>query len=373
MKRLTAALLVLFLLLPAGGCGGKKTEWDFAPELPGYGEPVRAENAYAGCFAIYRYENGDSLIRTDDGGAYLVTDAPPDGLKTSVTVVPRSPSKIYMAASAVMSFYEALDRIPDIRFSALEADGWSVDGARQAMERGEIVYAGKYREPDYELLLSGGCDLSVQSTMTEHVPKVREKLSEFGIPVLVDRSSYETHPLGRCEWVRVYAEIAGIPERGEEEFALQKAHFDALEEAGDSGKTVAFFYITASGKVVTRKSGDYITRMIEEAGGHNVFDFAGEDNALSSVTLDPEEFYLRAKDADIIIYNTNIGGELSSLDELIGKNELLSGFRAVKNGNVWIMGSSAYQEIMKTGVLLTDFHTVFFGLSGETVYLTRLR
>ncbi|MBR5681391.1 MAG: ABC transporter substrate-binding protein, partial [Clostridia bacterium] len=194
------------------------------PEIPGYGEPVRVPLDAAACFSILRYENGDSLILTSDSQAYLITDAQdgPDGLGSSVTVIPRAPGTVYMAASAVMCFWDAMDRLSDIRFSALEADGWTVENARAAMEKGEIVYAGKYREPDYELLLSGGCALSIQSTMSEHVPKVKEKLAEIGIPVFVDRSSYEPDPLGRCEWVKVYAEIAGCPETGEALFAEQK-------------------------------------------------------------------------------------------------------------------------------------------------------
>jgi iron complex transport system substrate-binding protein len=45
-----------------------------------------------------------------------------------------------------------------------------------------------------------------------------------------------------------------------------------------------------------------------------------------------EEFYATAKDADFIIYNSTIDGEISSLDELIAKNSLLADFKAVKNG-----------------------------------------
>ena len=370
---LLAAAILFSALLASCAAGGKKAAPE-PPEIPGYGEPVRVPNAAAECFSIWRYESGDSLILTDDGQTYLIYEgAAPADLPPSVTAIPLDPERVYMAASAVMSFWDALGKLPSVSFSALEADDWDIENARAAMERGEIVYAGRYREPDYELLLSGKCVLSVQSTMSEHVPKVREKLTELGIPVFVDRSSYEPAPLGRCEWVRVYAELTGVPELGDTLFAEQKAHFDALDASADSGKTVAFFYISASGKIVTRRSGDYITKMISLAGGHNVFDFEGEDNALSSVTLNPEEFYLRAKDADVIIYNANIGGEISSIDELIYKNDLLAGFRAVKNGDVWLMGSSAYQDTMKMGQILTDFHTVFFGSADEPVYLRKLK
>ena len=45
--------------------------------------------------------------------------------------------------------------------------------------------------------------------MIYHNPEVKEKLEEFGIPVLVEHSSYESHPLGRTEWVKALRRPAG--------------------------------------------------------------------------------------------------------------------------------------------------------------------
>lgn len=372
IKKLISVLLTAVMLANLCGCGQAPAASDTPQIIAGYGEPAKLENAYAKCFTIYEYGNGDAMITTSDGGAYLITDSAPAGLASNITVIPRSPDLIYLAASAVMCFYDALGRLSDIRFSATETDGWYIENARAAMENGDIIYAGKYREPDYELLLTQGCRLSIQSTMSEHVPKVREKLEELGIPVFVDRSSYEPHPLGRCEWIKVYARMAGCPELGDELFRQQKKHFDKLEKVEQSGLTAVFFYITSSGRIVTRKTGDYITKMIEMAGGKNVFDFIGDDNALSAVTLEPEQFCLHAKDADIIIYNCNISGDIHSIDELTAKDDLLKEFRAVRNGNVWCTGRSVYQDIMKTGDILTDLHTVFAGTGEETTYLYKI-
>ena len=371
MKRLLLWLLPAVLLLCVG-CAGEADPWDAAPSIPGYGEAVRIPSDTAACFVIYRWDNGDSWIATNDGQAYLIADAAPDGLDPAVTVIPHSPERIYMAASAVMCFWESLGRLGDIRFSALEADDWTLDGARDAMQAGRMRYAGKYREPDYEILLTGGCDLSIQSTMSEHVPKVKEKLRELGIPVFVDRSSYEADPLARVEWVKVYAEIAGCPEAGETLYAGQKAVFDRLTDAPPSGKTAVFFYITASGNFVTRKHGDYVSKMIELAGGENVFPFEGDDTALSSVTLSPEDFVLAAKDADIIFYNGTITGNPASIGELVSKNALLADFRAVKNGDVWCTEANLYQNIMKTGEILADFYTVFADTGESLTYLSKL-
>ena len=121
-----------------------------------------------------------------------------------------------------------------------------------------------------------------------------------------------------------------------------------------------FFYINNSGQAVTRKSGDYVTKMIELAGGENVFKNLGGDG-FSTVTMEMEEFYSTAKDADFIIYNSTIGGEISTVDELISKNSLIADFKAVKDGNVWCTRNNLYQETMKLGSVISDFNAVFTG------------
>ena len=83
-----------------------------------------------------------------------------------------------------------------ISLSGTKADGWYIDEAKEALESGAVSFAGKYNAPDYELILSKKCDLALESTMIYHNPEVKEKLEEFGIPVLVEHSSYESHPLG---------------------------------------------------------------------------------------------------------------------------------------------------------------------------------
>lgn len=55
-----------------------------------------------------------------------------------------------MAATAIMSLLDAVDAIDQVKFSGLNASGWYVEDAKKAMESGDMIYAGKYSEPDYE-------------------------------------------------------------------------------------------------------------------------------------------------------------------------------------------------------------------------------
>ena len=138
-------------------------------------------------------------------------------------------------------------------------------------------------------------------------------------------------------------------------------------------KTVAFFYITTTGTVNVRKSDDYVPRMIALAGGTYAFPDLSSGSALSTVNMTMESFYDGARDADLLIYNSTIDGELFTLDELLQKSAFLKDFKAVQNGNVWCTGKNLFQEPMGLGKLILDMHRVLTeDAPGELTYLHKL-
>ena len=112
--------------------------------------------------------------------------------------------------------------------------------------------------------------------------KVKEQLEKFGVPVLTDHSSYEKNPLGRTEWVKLYGLLTGHEKEAEEAFAAENEAFASIGEEEETGKTVAFFYITTNGEVNVRKSADYLPKMIELAGGKYIFDKLGDEDDVAS-------------------------------------------------------------------------------------------
>jgi len=320
------------------------------------------ELLYAEMFTVDYYEGGYARIVIADEDVFLVVPEGadvPDGLDEEVTVLQQPIENIYLVATSAMDFFCSLDALDSIRLSGTNASGWYIEAAQEAMEAGDILYAGKYSAPDYELILAENCGLAIESTMIYHNPEVQEKLEAFGIPVLVERSSYESHPMGRTEWMKLYAVLLGKEEEAEEIFNEQIARVQEVEASESLDKTVAFFYITSTGSVNVRKSNDYVAKMIELAGGTYIFDDLGEDDsAVSTVNMTMEEFYAQAIDADYIIYNSTIDGEIYTLDELYGKSALLADFKAVQEGNVWCTGKNLFQETTSLGDLIVEIHTI---------------
>lgn len=338
------------------------------------------ELLYADQFSVDYYNEDYALITIKDGGRFLVIPenaAVPKKIDEDIAVLQKPLDQIYLVATSAMDLFRAVGGIDCITLSGTDTDGWYIDEAKEAMERGDIVYAGKYNAPDYELILSSGCDLAVESTMIYHNPEVKERLEQFNIPVLVERSSYESHPLGRTEWMKLYGVLLGKEEQAQKVFGEQADKLESVLTEKNTGKTAAFFYISTNGYANVRKSGDYVSKMIGLAGGKYIFDDLGDgDNALSTMNMQMEEFYARAKDADFLIYNSAIDGELTTIDQLLAKSPLLADFKAVKEGNVWCTGKNLFQETTGLGVMIEDMHTMFMNEDDsltELTYMHRLK
>lgn len=384
-KRLLALLLAAAFLL--GACAPAQA----APQAPAQEPaPAEAEAAprveglrfveqlpldYALCFDAYRYEGDYWVLSVTDGRQYLVVPqgaAVPENCQDYI-VLQQPLDRIYLVATSAMALLRAIDGIGNVRLSGAKEEAWYIEEAAQAMERGDILYAGKYSEPDYELLTAQGCDLSLQSTMIYHNPQVMEKTEELGVPVFIDRSSYESHPLGRTEWMKLYGILLGKVELAQERFEEQARLVEELSDFPNTEKTVAFFYVTNSGTVSVRKSNDYLATMIQLAGGHYIFpDLGDAQSASSAVTLTMEEFYAGAKDADYLIYNATIDAALYSVEDLLDKSALFGDFKAVQEDKVWCTGKYLYQATDILGEMIRDIHIMLSGSGEEQTFIYHL-
>ena len=347
------------------------------------------ELSYAENFAVDYYEGGYKLLTTRLNGdrilivpkhqqvpedAEALVSPSAEGKPGKLIVLQEPVKNLYLVASSVMDMFAQLDSMDAISMCGLKEEDWYIPAAKQAMKDGTLLYAGKYSQPDYELLLSQNCSMAIENSMIYHTPEVMEKLEEFGIPTLVEYSSYEEHPLGRVEWVRFFGALLDQEEKADQLFEKQKEALKRVETEESTGKTVAFFYITSNGLVQVRQSTDYIPKMIELAGGKYVFENLGDpDSRRSTVNLQLEDFYDGAQDADFLVYNTTIDRQVQTLEDLLKKCSLLKDFKAVKNHQVWCTTEDMYQQSMSAGNLIEDFHRMLTGDDKETRYLYRLK
>ena len=336
------------------------------------------ELKYAENFQVDYYEGGYTMLLLPmEHTKFLVVPEgmeEPSGLEKDMIVLNRPIQNLYVVASSVMDMFQELDSLDTIAFSGQKEENWYIEGAKKAMQEGKMQYAGKYNQPDYERIVSGNCSLAIENMMISHAPEVKEKLNEFGIPVMIERSSYETHPLGRVEWVKFFGALLGKEKEAEQIFQKQEEILKKVTGEEKTGKTVAFFFVTSNGMIQVRQSNDYIPKMIELAGGTYVFSDLGEDSTKrSTINMQVEEFYNGAKDADFLIYNSSIDGGVKNLEQLLEKCDVLKDFKAVKEGNVWCTTNNMYQQSLSIGYLMEDIYKMLREKESQMQYLYPLR
>lgn len=321
--------------------------------------------SYATQFSVQRSEYYDLITIVDSGRFLLVKENSPIpvGCPEDVVILQQPLDHIYLVASSVVDLYRQLGCLEQVSLLGIKEENLYIEEAVQALQQGRIVYAGKYSAPDYELILQEGCDLAIENTMIYHNPQVKEKLEQLGIPVWVERSSYENHPLGRMEWIRLYGILMGKEQEADAFFTEQIDRITPILDTEATECKVAYFSINSNGVVNVRKPNDYIAKMIALSGGSYALSELSveEDNALSTMNMQMEEFYVAAKDADILIYNSTIEGEIVNLQDLLDKNPLFADFSALQTGNLYCTSRDFFQESTGLAFFMEDLYAVCHG------------
>ena len=256
MRRLPRALLTLLAVLTLCACGDKAQDGSNGEDAAVAWDELSFDKTmpldYAAQFSVsYSGDDYKRITIGQDQEFLLVTEgaAVPGGVPEGVTILQQPLDEIYLVASAAMDSFAQLDAVDSIRFSGRKESDWYIEQAKEAMSAGDMLYAGKYSEPDYELILSQGCDLVLENTMIYHSPEVIEQFETLGIPVLVEMSSYESEPFGRMEWVKLYGALIGKENEAAALFEEKMDSVSGILGAAPTGKTVTFFYVTSSGAV----------------------------------------------------------------------------------------------------------------------------
>ena len=379
---LLAAGLCLAAALTACSRHDARVEIEAKPAVPEKLKTVKPE--FATQFFIETYAGGYKRVHIEGEDEYILT---PEGAQENdlgfknARVIRTPVRRVYVAASSAMDLFLRLGALDAAAACSTPADDFANPEVAARIRSNKIRFVGKYGAPDYETLLALRCDLALESTMIYHAPKTKEQLQRLVAPALVERANYENEPLGRLEWIKVYGALLGKEAEADAIFEEQRAEVDAIAaklraRTDRAPKRVAFFYLASNGCVNVRKPGDYLSKMIETAGG--TYALANlklpNDDALSTVNIDWEDFYREAVDADVLIYNGSIDSGLSTLDGLVAKNELFKDFKAVKEGNVWRANMNLYQESSGTARAVADLYAAINGdETRETTFLERLQ
>ena len=331
-KKRFLALMLVFTLLAAtftmGGCGTGNTTSQY----------------YKGGYKLLTITNRDedTAIVAKQSKILLVPEgmSTPSGLDADTLVLKTPVTNLLVSSTPVTSLMNASNCLSNISQVTYDKDSWYIDGVKKAFDDGKLTYVGDYKAPDYETIIAGAPTLAIYSTMLTSKPDVAEKFKELGINYILDQSTYEENPLGRVEWAKFYAALCNEEDAATTMYNAQAAYVDTLSKAEKTGKSVAVFYITSKGKLYVRNAGDYLTQMVNMAGGEYIFSDLNTDKT-GTQEMNIESFYEKAKEA-------------------------------VKDGNVWCTTPDFFQIADTIGSMINDIN-LMLNADANTTELTYLK
>ncbi len=299
-----------------------------------------------------------------------LADLPSYGTKIKVPVENIvSLSCVYTRAFFELDYMHAVKAVDQVRHHYLP-EVW------KAFEEGEIQEISTDNQMNIERLMELSPD-AIFSYHSDNGNDIYSKLSKAGIPVVFCTAFLEDHPLGKAEWIKLFAQFVGKEKEAEALFSKISQDYlnlkDRLKIPNVKQKTV-FCNAPYSDKWYLPKADSFTARFFKDAGLNYIWKDA---KGIGNQPLSIEVILDRALDADIWL---NAGAYLS-YDELLKIDSRLGNFKAFKENNVfntlkktrsnfgndyWEMGSLHPDLILKDLVsiaypeLLPDHETVFY-------------
>lgn len=319
---------------------------------------------FSDSFRIEYLDNGCKIVT--DGESLRLLLVPegkeaPKGIKADKTV--SIPLKRVMAASSTqVGPLLKLGVFDSLKAVTTSAEKWITPVAKKAVTQGTVKYVGGegMGQPDYEQVKAINPDMVFVYTGSYGQQSIIEKLNEMGIHFAVNNEYLESHYLGRMEWIKFMGAFY------DKELKAEKILNDAVKEidmvtakvSGLKEPKVAWGS-SSKGTVYVPNAGSYVAKWIDMAGGDYVFKNVGV-GASSSSKISMEDFYAKAKDADILIYSSTINYlQTPTIEGIVKDNPLFANIKAVKNGNVWVYSADWWETIPETDHFVKGIAAVF--------------
>ncbi|WP_299222338.1 ABC transporter substrate-binding protein [uncultured Aquimarina sp.] len=234
--------------------------------------------------------------------------------------------------------------IPMLEYLGLEnkligfphCDYISSEKTRTLVDNGTIVELGNNGHLNTELTLELAPELIIGYSATGDT-KTYDLLEKTGIPVVMNGSWMEQHPLGRAEWIKFVAAFYNKEKEADSIFKkIEKDYNDAATLANNAITTPTVLSGNMFKDVWHVPGGDsYVAKFLKDANTNYLW---AETKKTGSIALNFESVLEKAQNAEFWIGS----GSSKSLEELKGKNNRYTFFEAFKN-------KAVYSSTLKTG------------------------
>lgn len=331
MKRCCLSILLLAAML-LGGCRGEGRRM-VLPCTDTLYSPSHAKG-----FVIMKFDSS-SVIRTSirwskresmqsDLFVSRHGQMPPEGFDGVVIKAPVQ--RVIALSSSHVAMIDTLGYIESIK-GVSTPDYVSNQYVRDAYETGRVRDVGYDGNINYEVVASLHPDLVLIYGITSRESAMTGKFDELGIPYYYIADFAEHLPLGKSEWLVAIGEMFDCRQKAEEIFAGISQRYDSLRCLTSSVVSRPQVMLNSPYRdtwfVPARNS--YMAHLIEDAGGHYMFDTVAD--AAISHPVSSESAFLALSDADFWL-NPN---HIRSLGQLQSENPKFASVNAVTERHVY--------------------------------------
>lgn len=354
LRTLLAALMALALSLSCIAFAETTENFDGALVSEGM-----MDIQYAEGFTIEMFKGGYRMV-TDKYSNSPILVVPegmsvPAELPENTQVLQLPVNNAYICGTNVVAMVDAIGGIDKVKLVGADST-WRFQSIIDQIESGYTQFAGGYTSDlDYEIVATAGTQLVVWNGYEE---EVFQKLRALNVVVVCEENTSEPNLYGRMDWFRCLGVLLGIEEQSEAYYAAQVATIEGIGANGPTGKVVAMGGLSASsGKYFSRKSGDFQADYIRYAGGEYALEDV-EAGVGGSLTMTGEDFYLRFKDADVVIWSMSIGDE-ETLEALVEVYPAIVDFKAYQNKQIYIQADKYIQTgAADPACVVNDIYTI---------------
>jgi iron complex transport system substrate-binding protein len=207
---------------------------------------------------------------------------------------------------------------------------------RRRLDAGQVAEYAPSGQVDAEAVIAARPDVLVTQGIDD--PSYT-KLRDAGVAVLADAEWLEATPLGRAEWVKVFAALTGTEKKAAEFYRkLRGKYRDIAATAAGVRPVEVLPGMMYDGVWSMPAGGDYAGRLIADAGGS--YPWAGDERA-GTLQLSFESVYAKAGQAPLWLVTST----WTSINDALAQDNRYAQLAAVRTGQVW----SATQAVGRGG------------------------
>lgn len=356
------ALLLSFFALTIGCGKSEKNEVI---------QNVKAENViqYASGLSIYKH-NGYSIVKVTNPWpdanrdfTYILQEKNaviPDSLQQYSTI-PVPLKSIVVTSTTNVPFLEMLG-VENKLVGFPHTDYISSEKTRTLIDKGIVKNVGQNERLNMEKLIDLSPELIVTFGVDNNNPMIKN-LEKSGLKVMIQGDWMEQSPLGKAEWIKLYAALFGKEKEADQLFdKIVKEYKEALTSVKDKqAKATVLYGNMYQDQWFVAKGNSWVAQFLKDAKSKYIW---ADVEGTGSLALTFEKVLEKAKNADVWI----AAGTFKTLNDLSANNPHYIQFDAFGKKNVYTFesklgatGGTVYYELgpSRPDLILKDYIKIF--------------